>query len=58
MEVSVVINEEAKDILPQQRAEDKFELTLRQYGVPLSDSSPRSRAQKRTDEARQYGVPL
>ena len=39
MEVSVEINEDAKDILSAQRAKDKFELTLRRYGVPLSDSS-------------------
>ena len=36
MEVRVVINEDAKDILSEQRVEDKFELTLRRYGVPLS----------------------
>ena len=39
MEVSVEMNEAAEDILSQQRAEDKFELTLRRYGVPLSKSS-------------------
>lgn len=39
MEVSVVMNEAAKDILPEQRAKDKFELTLRRYGVPLSNWS-------------------
>ena len=39
MEISVEMNEDAKDILSAQRAKDKFELTLRRYGVPLSDSS-------------------
>ena len=39
MEVRVVINEDAKDILSEQRAKDKFELTLRRHGVPLSDFS-------------------
>lgn len=39
MEVRVVISEDAKDILSEQRAKDKFELTLRRHGVPLSDSS-------------------
>ena len=39
MEVSVVMNEDSKDILSEQRTKDKFELTLRRYGVPLSDSS-------------------
>ena len=39
MEVSVVMNEDAKDILSEQRAKDKFELTLRRYGVPLSNWS-------------------
>ena len=39
MEVSVVMNEDAKDILSEQRAKDKFELTLRRYGVPLSNLS-------------------
>ena len=39
MEVRIVINEDAKDILSKQRVKDKFELTLRRYGVPLSDSS-------------------
>ena len=39
MEVRIVINEDAKDILSEQRAKDKFELTLRRHGVPLSDSS-------------------
>ena len=36
MEVKVVMNEGAKDVLSEQRAKDKFELTLRRYGVPLS----------------------
>lgn len=39
LEVRVGMNEDAKDILSEQRVKDKFELTLRQYGVPLSDSS-------------------
>ncbi len=39
MEVSVIMNEDAKDILSEQRAKDKFELTLRRYGVPLANSS-------------------
>lgn len=39
MEVRVVMNEDAKDILSEQRAKDKFELTLRRYGVPLSNWS-------------------
>ena len=39
MAVSVVMNEDAEDILSKQRAKDKFELTLRQYGVPLLNSS-------------------
>ncbi len=37
--VSVVMNEAAEGILSEQRAKDKFELTLRRYGVPLSDWS-------------------
>lgn len=41
IEVRVGMNEDAKDILSEQRAKDKFELTLRRHGVPLSDfSSP------------------
>ena len=39
MEVGFAMNEIAKDILSQQRAKDKFELTLRRHGVPLLDSS-------------------
>ncbi len=39
MAVSVVMNEDAKDILSEQRARDRFELTLRRYGVPLSNWS-------------------
>ena len=39
MDVRVAMNEDAKDILSEQRAKDKFELTLRRYGVPLSDFS-------------------
>ena len=39
IEVSVGMDEEAEDILSNQRAKDKFELTLRRYRVPLSDSS-------------------
>ena len=39
MKVSVEMNENAQDILSSQRAKDKFELTLRRHGVPLSDSS-------------------
>ena len=39
IEVSVVMNEAAEDILSKQRAKDKFELTLRRYGVPLSNWS-------------------
>lgn len=39
LEVRVGMNEGAKDILSEQRAKDKFELTLRRYGVPLSDFS-------------------
>ncbi len=41
MAVRVAMNEAAEDILSEQRAKDKFELTLRRYGVPLADySSP------------------
>lgn len=39
IEVHVTMNEDAKDILSEQRAKDKFELTLRRYGVPLSNWS-------------------
>ena len=39
MKVSVEMNEDAQDILSSQRTKDKFELTLRRHGVPLSDSS-------------------
>lgn len=39
VKVVVVMNEDAKDILSEQRAKDKFELTLRRHGVPLSDLS-------------------
>ena len=39
LEVRVGMNEGAKDILSEQRAKDKFELTLRRYGVPLSNWS-------------------
>ncbi len=39
IEVHVTMNEAAEDILPEQRAKDKFELTLRRYGVPLSNSA-------------------
>lgn len=39
MKVSVEMNEDAQDILSSQRAKDKFELTLRRHGVPLSDLS-------------------
>ena len=39
MGVSVVMNEDAKDILSEQRAKDRFELTLRRHGVPLSNLS-------------------
>lgn len=39
IKVVVGMNEDAKDILSEQRAKDKFELMLRRYGVPLSDSS-------------------
>ena len=37
--VSVGMNEDAEDILSEQRAKDKFELILRQSGVPLSESA-------------------
>lgn len=39
MAVHVEMNEDAKDILSEQRVKDKFELTLRRHGVPLSDFS-------------------
>ena len=39
VKVVVAMNEDAKDILSEQRTKDKFELTLRRHGVPLSDSS-------------------
>ncbi len=39
VKVVVVMNEDAKDILSEQRTKDKFELTLRRHGVPLSGSS-------------------
>lgn len=39
VKVVVVMNEDAKDIFPEQRTKDKFELTLRRHGVPLSDLS-------------------
>ena len=39
MEVEISMTEDAKDILSEQRAKDKFELTLRRHGVPLSDFS-------------------
>ena len=39
IEVSVGMDEDAEEILSKQRAKDKFELTLRRYDVPLSDSS-------------------
>lgn len=37
--VFVSLNEPAKDILSEQRAKEKVELTLRRYDVPLSESS-------------------
>ncbi len=37
--VDVDINEPAKEILSKQRVKDKFELTLRRHGVPLTDFS-------------------
>ena len=39
MAVFVTLNEQAKDILTEQRAKDKIELTLRRHDVPLSESS-------------------
>ena len=39
VKVVVVMNEDAKDIFSEQRTKDKFELTLRRHGVPLSDLS-------------------
>ena len=39
MEVHILMNAAAEDILSKQRAKDKFELTLRRHGVPLSDFS-------------------
>ena len=39
IEVSVSMSEAAEDILSKRRAKDKFELTLRRNGVPLSDRS-------------------
>ena len=41
IKVYITMNEEAEDILSKQRAKDKFELTLRRHGVPLSDFSNR-----------------
>ena len=38
LNVTVMLNEPAKQIISEQRAKDKFQLTLRRYGVPLSDS--------------------
>lgn len=37
--VFVTLNEHAKDLLSEQRAKEKVELTLRRYDVPLSESS-------------------
>ncbi len=37
MEVHILMNAAAEDILSKQRAKDKFELALRRHGVPLSD---------------------
>ena len=39
LSVAVTLNEHAKDILSEQRARDKFELTLRRHGVPLTAGS-------------------
>ena len=39
VQVVVGMNEDAKDIFSEQRTKDKFELTLRRHGVPLSDLS-------------------
>ena len=39
MEVRVGMNEAAEEILSKQRVKDKFELTLRRYGVAVSNSS-------------------
>ncbi|MXX37620.1 MAG: hypothetical protein F4Y91_05915 [Gemmatimonadetes bacterium] len=39
LNVSVLLNETAKQVLSEQRAKDKFQLTLRRYDVPLSDST-------------------
>ena len=39
MAVFIAMNEHAKDILSEQRAKDRTELTLRRSGVPLSESS-------------------
>ena len=36
IKVVVEMSEEAEDLLSEQRAKDKFELTLRRHGVPLS----------------------
>ena len=37
IEVHVTMNENAEEIFSKQRAKDKFELTLRRYGVPLAN---------------------
>lgn len=39
LNVSVFLNETAKQVLSEQRAKDKFQLTLRRYDVPFSDST-------------------
>lgn len=38
LQVSCVMGQVAQAILPEQRVKDRFELMLRGYGVPLSDS--------------------
>ena len=39
IEAVVALDEDTKDVLSNQRAEDKFELTLRRHGVPLAEST-------------------
>ena len=39
LQVVVSLNKTAQDILSNQRAKDKFELTLRRHGVPLTEST-------------------
>ena len=37
LSVTVALDEEVGDIISEQRAKDKFELTLRRHGVPLAE---------------------